>query len=61
MELKVTPRTLGAGSVLITLSFIFTTGEALVSLVSGVERVKVDFSGEIRSSLSSRNAVTIFI
>lgn len=61
MELKVTPRTLGVGSILMTLSLILIIGEALVSLVSGVKSVTVDFSGDISNSLSSKNSVTIFI
>ena len=61
MVSKVTPRSLGYLSNLICFSSMITLGSTCASAVAGVNQVTVDFSGAIRSSLSSRKAAKCFI
>ena len=61
MVSKVTPRSLGFLSSLICFSSLVTFGSTGASAVAGVNQVTVDFSGAIRSSLSSRKVAKFFI
>ena len=54
MVLNVIPRSFSVWSSLMLLSLILMSGLTLNSAGSGEKRVTVDFSGEMRSSLSSR-------